>query len=212
MSEAIHRYLEGEPPPYHDWATEVIGHLHPGAELVTWTRRDFDGVGGADAVIPKDLVRHRSNVARLEVLREHGGLWLDNDVVPLVNLLDHAPAYTAAFGRSREGCVMRFPAGHPFLVEAVARVGVAWTRRDFDGPGAARPGPLPRPGGLTLRRSVEVSGAMLLSSVRAAAGREPGCIPFDAVGRPTVFDGPPLAVHLWASSFARSTSSLRGNR
>lgn len=195
MSEAIHRYLEGEPPPYHDWATEVIGHLHPGAELVTWTRRDFDAVR-ENAVVPEDLVRHRSNVARLEVLREHGGLWLDNDVVPLVNLLDHAPAYTAALGRSREGCVMRFPAGHPFLVEAVARVGVAWTRR---------PGPLPR-------RSVEVSGAMLLSSVRAAAGREPGCIPFDAVGRPTVFDGPPLAVHLWASSFARSTSSLRGNR
>jgi hypothetical protein len=132
-----------------------------------------------------DRWRHQANVFRLRALFEHGGLWVDHDVVPLVDLasLRDGP-WTAGLAGMREGCVMWFPEpGHPWLGALLERV-------------------LHAPSSDV--RSVDVSGAGLLNAVPAdGVGVEERVLPFDAAGRRRPGVVRPVAVHVWATSQTR---------
>lgn len=86
----IHRIWLDEPMP-----ETFIGYgrrwaqLHPSFELVTWSSSHdlpplinqelFDQ---AQQIIPRDWVRFRADVVRLELLHRFGGLYVDTDVEP----------------------------------------------------------------------------------------------------------------------------------
>jgi hypothetical protein len=115
------------------------------------------------------------------MLHEHGGLWLDHDVIPLTDLSTvHDQPWTASLSGTREGCVMWFPeAGHPMCL-ALFEQGLA------------------APAGRTPFRS----GSVLLGSVgleHPDVLHEPRVLPYNVYGRPTGVQAP-LAVHLWHST------------
>lgn len=190
MNDRIHRYWEGgETPVGGQWTVNVIRKLHPGVDLHDWTPGEVaDIVVDESQVKAVDVVRHRSNVIRYTLLYRHGGLWLDHDFVPLANLFvaRRDAAWTASLNGNREGSVLRFPAGHPFLAAALAEIEKA-----------------PR----SQRRSAEVSGARLLDRILVpGVTSEDRVVPFDEAGRLVRrASGPPLGVHLWVTSSLRLT-------
>lgn len=159
----VHRAWNGEDP--WPWVTEAIRSTHRG-HAITHHRLPTDDPRTA---------RRLSNVLRVKLLHDLGGLWLDHDVVPLRCLADVSPEpWLAGLGRSPEGCAMWFPEpGHPFLAHC--------------------------------QGSLQVDPDELLANVLARALKahpvrlEPRVLPFDAVGHRTpTFDV--WAVHLWGTS------------
>lgn len=188
MSEpTIHRYWEGEPSTVADLIGMAVRNMHPESQVKDWTPGEVADIPvDVSQVRPVDEVRHRSNIIRYWLLHEYGGLWLDSDVVPLDNLFGSVPhqIWTAELRGRREGCALRFPAGHPFLAEALASIA------------AAGPSDLV---------SADVSGARLLDRCDGdGVGREPRVIPVDAVGVLVPSGTPAIAVHLWQTAANRN--------
>lgn len=181
----VHRWWQGEPSPMEPWLHHVIKSLNPGWEIIDHDEDPTDFVPGQ--VKPEDLIRHKSNVFRYQIMRDVGGVWMDNDLVPLApfdDLINLGPV-TAALGQQREGCFLMFPPNHPLMDELLRFISVA-------------------PDGL-LRRSADVSGAQALTFMGAQhrdVGFETRVVPFDAAGQRTPVDRP-IAVHLWTTSAQR---------
>lgn len=170
----IHRFWDGPALPEHAFTARAIESTQ-GQRPHDWTPDELPHVPLADP-------RHASNLARYELLYEHGGLWLDHDVLPLRCLARPYP-YTAGVGSQRVGCAMWFPKpGHPLLAELLEAGSLA-------GPGSAPE----RSGGRLLNRV-----APRYPDVRI----ERGLLGFDATGHRVDQAMPQLAVHLWTSSHA----------
>jgi mannosyltransferase OCH1-like enzyme len=162
----IHRAWEGLSPSWVLWTEEAVRSTHPGARVRT---------ARLDPALPGPTPARRSNIHRLNVLLDQGGLWLDCDVVPLANLLTlwDEPWMGYQNGKLRPGIAF-FPEGnHPLVAE-------------------------------TLERALADPGTVLANHVAACKPTirpEPRVLPHDAKGRWVLGNNQePLAVHLWLSS------------
>jgi mannosyltransferase OCH1-like enzyme len=125
----IHRiWLGSDPMPEQflhygeTWRTH-----HPGWEMRLWTEAELPDMGDARAAF--DAGRNhseRSNVLRYELLRSHGGVYVDTDMEclrPLDPLLEGVTAFAAYQRPGRVGSsIIGAEAGHPAFEEAVKRV------------------------------------------------------------------------------------------
>jgi hypothetical protein len=140
-----------------------------------------------------------SNLFRYVLLNEHGGWWVDTDVLCLS---ERMPQEDVVLGwedhRSICGAIMRLPAGHPILVEAIE---YAWDCRNVDVWGYIGPQLLTR-----LVREHElthvVNAPWVLYPVHYSAALDlidPGSR--DVIAQ--VLDGAPF-LHFWHSIFRRA--------
>lgn len=145
-----------------DWSDRTLP-----ADVVAWLDRHDDDCH------PDDQLRHRANLARLWLLNEHGGWWVDHDVI-LTARLDTLPYPMAAAHGTLCSCVLGLPKQHPTLTAALEVV-------DANEPSD--------------RRSPVVSGEALLNRLRTPDVR---LLPlaYDASGRSL---GGTWAVHLYHS-------------
>lgn len=111
----IHRYWEGAPPAWVNWTEEAVRSRVTG----TFQQVDEHLFPGRPGSTPA----RRSNIIRLELLIEHGGMWLDCDFVPLVDLgrLRDGPWTAYSSGMARLGACFFPEPGHPALVETLQR-------------------------------------------------------------------------------------------
>jgi hypothetical protein len=126
----VHRVWPGEDPiPYRfrRHADTWLQH-HPDWEHRLWTPAEIevlDMVNGglydqAEKLAPKDWLRFRADIARLEILHRHGGVYADTDaecLQPLDPLLDD-PAWFPTSPNRPDGltqAVFAAVPGHPFL-------------------------------------------------------------------------------------------------
>jgi mannosyltransferase OCH1-like enzyme len=112
------------PDLFRQWGDQLQA-MHPDWGYRLWTDGDFGWLDNQDLydAAPDLVVDHkvgqlRSNLARYEILREHGGVWLDADVQPL-RPLDGVwgPDVFAGWERQDEfigTSVLGGVAGHPF--------------------------------------------------------------------------------------------------
>ncbi len=187
MSLLIHRYWEGDPHPMSPWIDNVIRTQHPMHGLKNWTS-DTMPWPDAPEVEQESSALHRSNLTRYKALFDFGGLWLDNDVIPLTNLMElHEGPWVAAIreGSGRHvanGSCMFFPeSGHPLLAELL-RAGLT---------------PCQQP----VRSGLQSGGKVLNALIGAHpdVSMETRALPFDAQGRRQHPLDDPVAVHLWSS-------------
>lgn len=177
----VHRYRREPETDDHRWTAAVIVttcHVRP----TDWTNESAVAAGLLTdvEVTTESSARHLSNVLRYRALHRHGGLWLDNDVIPLVDLTTSTDPWVAAVGDGYEGCAMWFPEpGHPALVELTRRIAAA--------PASASP--------------PQRSGAELLDRVARAHGirQNRAVCPFGSNGQRNGSERP-QAVHTWTSS------------
>ena len=214
----VHRlWLGDEPHPAAGFTARAIQSTMDATtgRLIDWTQRDamglvddvlvdlgiMDDLGHPDVL---DLLgsdpRHISNVFRYAVLWAQGGLWLDHDVLPLMDLRSLDGPWTAGFRATqrREGCVLWFPQPEHHMLDALLKGAVTPPNvvevRSDRGPTRQM---LAAPQDAPHR-----SGAHLLTKVGAGF---PGVsvnhrvLPFDSTGRLT-YRGPAQAVHLWEGS------------
>lgn len=162
----IHRAWEGKPPVWVEWTETAVRSTHRGIRVDT---------ARLCPMLPGSTPARRSNIHRLEVLWLEGGLWLDCDVVPLVNLLElhDEPWMGYQNGKLRSG-VSFFPeGGHPLVAEALERA-----TADPD----------------------TVIADHIAACDTTGVRPEPRVLPHDSRGRWVIGDLTPLAVHLWLSS------------
>jgi inositol phosphorylceramide mannosyltransferase catalytic subunit len=128
IPHTIHRvWLGGEPmPEEHKRFGDTFAQHHPDWEMRLWTDEDLPGLGiGAKE---RTLVRTQSelsNLIRYEVMRQHGGVYVDTDVEclrPLTTLLEGIDAFAALEAPGRIGtAVLGSTAGHR-VFERAARL------------------------------------------------------------------------------------------
>lgn len=126
----IHRYWttggDDTSPPLEPWLRDRIRHVY-GEEPTDWTDASLDpdirllADECADGVQYRDRLRHRSNIVRLALLRKYGGIWMDYDFIPIMDMSGLiTPALAAHDGGWACNCFMSFPAHHPMLDVALA--------------------------------------------------------------------------------------------
>ncbi|HEX5852429.1 MAG TPA: glycosyltransferase [Solirubrobacteraceae bacterium] len=145
IPRTIHRVWLGEEPmpAEHERFGETFAHSHPSWELRLWSDEDLPGldITAAErerARTPSEL----SNLVRYEVLRRHGGVYVDTDVDclrPLTPLLRGLDAFAALERPGRVGnAVLGSVAGHPAFTRAarLARrtLGIGAHSPDANGP------------------------------------------------------------------------------
>lgn len=130
----VHQVWIGPPMPeqYRRWAQSWPAH-NPGWEHRLWTEPDLARLemrnrelyDRAEVEAPRDSIRWRVDIARLEILHQHGGIYADVDTVclrPLDDLRRHrmflpqspnAPQFVT-------NAVMGAEPGHPFLGRLIA--------------------------------------------------------------------------------------------
>ena len=137
IPRTFHMFWDGPPPP--DYVTEAMASwapLHSGWEIRTWDastgraalRSDLaDLWDRVEQVSPKSNVwQFRTNLVRLQVLHDQGGVWVDADLRALRNvepLIGDCEAFTSRENPSFvnngfTGCVQ----GHPFYADMLGRV------------------------------------------------------------------------------------------
>ena len=154
--------------------------MHPAAKVVDWS----------PVALPKELwpltedddPRHVANLVRYALLFEHGGLWVDNDLIALRDLTESAAPWTATLGNRREGCRAVVPAS------ASSDDGGRAATREVGHPEAESPN----------RSGARVLDAAATNHPDVLA--EPRVIPFDRDGKATAGAADPMAVHLWDTS------------
>lgn len=178
MSLTVHRYWTGlrRVPSVSPYARRVA--LGLGLDVQDWddatlpraVREQVDALSGC--VPDRWAPRHRANVARLALLHEHGGIWLDHDAM-LLRVPDWQPGWVAWANGRYCTALMGFEAGDPRLALALAGVHEAPT-------------------------TPEASGERMLAGAWADQGVHRVPLPFGWYGEPET--GADLwAVHCWAS-------------
>lgn len=174
----IHRYWHGpNPPPWVD----TVAAMCPTATVTDWTDDTLppgwvDWLDRmADQVAPPYQLRHRSNLVRMRLLHERGGIWLDHDVIPLEDITGETRPWVAAHRSSVCTCAISLPAGHRSTFDLLRRADTA----PHDG----------------TARSMDVAGEHAYKPGVDVLRRQ---LPFDSLGRP-IPDSRPWVVHLFAS-------------
>lgn len=130
----IHRVWLGPPMPdeYRHFGDTFQAH-NRSWEHRLWTERDLAGLEmrnrdlfeAVEREAPRDAVRWRVDVARLEILAQHGGVYVDCDAAclrPLDNLLQYRMFVAQSPNDTRlvTNAVMGAEPGHPFLGALIA--------------------------------------------------------------------------------------------
>lgn len=124
----IHRvWLDDLMPDEFARYGERWAELHPDWHVRDWMRSDElprlrcqDLFDAAPRMVPNDWKRLQSDIVRLELLYQFGGIYADTDVEPLKpldDLIDGVPAWAPweAQGRWVGQFIMGCEAGHPFF-------------------------------------------------------------------------------------------------
>lgn len=130
LPRIIHRVWPGEDPIPHRFRAHAETWLkhHPDWEHRLWTPAELDELpmvnrelyDAAETEAPTDWLRWRADIARLEVLYRHGGIYVDTDAEcckPLDPLLDRSGWVPESPNDPSlvTNAVMGFEAGHPWL-------------------------------------------------------------------------------------------------
>jgi hypothetical protein len=170
----VYRYWHGPKFDGFDWIASTVRNTV--GEFIQYSEPPI-----LDERVRKiDQIRHYSNLKRLQLLYEFGGLWLDCDIIPLIDLRRSYP-YTASLGGRREGSVMCFPEPkHEFLWSALNKID---STTDNNTQGS------------------KISGAHMLESLPNFGVERVEMFSHDAKGR--LVSRNPLVIHLWNSSYVR---------
>ncbi len=125
----IHRLWLGATTPEMAWTTKTLRQLNPEVEVIEhrWPPDEAVKLAQATAhlVLPDshNQARHVANIARLVLLRDFGGWWVDYDLIPLVPFAE-LPVNATAEHRTglRCNCWMSFEADHPALHAALDHI------------------------------------------------------------------------------------------
>lgn len=182
----VHRYWKGPLPESEPWRGNVVRGLHE--DVTDWDDDKLPGVcldwvdSRMDLVNETDQLRHRGNCVRWWLLREFGGVWLDHDVTPLVDLTLLPQPFIGglvAYGTKHPvTCVVGLPRDHELARRMVWLIDSATPSE---------------------RRSTDVSGDAVVAALftRCHVRIEP--MPFDANG--TLWSAErPTYVHEFATS------------
>ena len=130
IPHVIHRVWPGSdamPEEYRRYGESWARH-HPEWEMRLWTDAHADELGCADAMARARTYVERSDLIRYEVLRRHGGVYVDTDfecLKPIDPLLAGVTAFAAypRAGTSKVATgVMGCVPGHPAFERAAERV------------------------------------------------------------------------------------------
>lgn len=192
----------GEAPPYSGWIGSVIDSLSPGARC-DLTAADLPPAIGSvlQWVSPRAPVQqswaHAANLVRWALLAEYGGVWLDHDVIPLVDLTALPLPWCASVGQEFVSCAIGLAAGDP-LAAAMLAAGLEWGALQDGDQAAVASGDGLLNGWAGPHRSARIKRL-------ARHHLAPIPLPFDAEG--ACVDGiyredntmarPPALVHLW---------------
>lgn len=168
------------------WLSAVITSLHPEDCLQDYHSLSipselfdkFCEIGGS--VKSEDIPRHRANYARWWFLAETGGVWLDHDVIPLLQLTKDETPVIATVNTRPTACVLRLPPNHG-LPQAMMTAISDQTPGD--------------------KSAVDASGDHLLAEVIKDFDLEGWELPLGSNGRRT--HTYPWAVHTWNTSSRR---------
>jgi inositol phosphorylceramide mannosyltransferase catalytic subunit len=119
----------GPPMPdlYRQWS-EQWEAMHPDWEYVMWTEDNLPPLANqslwdnAETISPHAVEQFRSDVARYEIMYEHGGVWLDIDIEPhkpIDDLCDNGPWVVRHARKWVANGILAFPARHPAMEEAI---------------------------------------------------------------------------------------------
>lgn len=168
----IHRFWMGGEPPMEPWLGDVVRMTNPTSPL-----RDLRDIVAVPYDIPDTLLsddarqlgRHTANVVRWNLLYEHGGIYLDHDVIPLRALPEGR--WVAAHGTPCN-CAISLPEPHDPAADLA-----------LDTIYSAKPHEL----------STHASGEVLLAALMATLPQV--SLMFDSAGR--VLDPTSPIVHAW---------------
>jgi mannosyltransferase OCH1-like enzyme len=140
----IHQVWLGGPMPEHLQAyRQSVIDMHPGWEHRLWGDDDFgwlrnqDLFDRASEIAPGHEGQLRSDIARYEILAQHGGVYVDCDMealAPLDGLLSHrAFAGWELDGVWVNNAVLGVEPGHPLIAELVRRIPASVQRAEGRG-------------------------------------------------------------------------------
>jgi len=148
IPKVFHRYWSGPAPMpgrYEDFGRRWL-ELHPGWELVTWTRKARGLLDDPQRLLydVADRPQMASDVVRYEVLGRYGGVYLDCDVELARNiesLMEGVGCFAAWEGTEFLGtAVLGAAPGHPAVREAASLM-PAWAADRRGGPSQVATGP-----------------------------------------------------------------------
>jgi hypothetical protein len=144
IPQVVHRVWLGDTkmPVEHVRFGETWRQHHPGWSFKVWRNRDLRRLLPAKVVARARHYTELSDLVRFEVLRRHGGVYVDTDVECLHPFDDLLQGERVLMGYERPGrvgsAVLAAVAGHPFFVDAatLARetVGLGANSADATGP------------------------------------------------------------------------------
>lgn len=179
----VHRYWSGPALTTEPWMGAVVRTLHPSARVTDWTDELLprECVQWVDAhmelVNEANRLRHRGNLVRWWLLDRFGGVWLDHDVIPLVDMTLLPQPFIGGFEAYGESfvctCVVGLPKGHRLAASMKLAIESATPSE---------------------RRSVEVSGDIVAAALRGSVRIEP--MPFDSLGEVWMGERPTY-IHCW---------------
>lgn len=176
----IHRYWSGPAPSTEPWIGNTLRQF---GSLKDWTDRTLPASvvawldEHAGQVRAEDALRHRANLVRWWILSEHGGVWVDHDVIAFEDLSALRRPFCAAHSGTPCTSVLGFDPGHPVPLAALEAINSA-------------------PLVAERATSPAVSGERLLARILTPdVQMQP--LPFDSNGRR---EGRPWAVHMYASA------------
>lgn len=136
IPRTIHRvWPECDPVPYRYRAFEESFRALPGYEVRVWTPVEIDDLemvnrdlyDAAEDLAPKDWIRFRADIARLEIIAQHGGVYVDADACCIRDLdpLLADPCFFPSSPNRPEGitqAVFGAEPGHPFIAHLVEQL------------------------------------------------------------------------------------------
>lgn len=189
----IHRFWTSDSPPPYPILDKYVSLSYDARD---WTFdnlpldiRDIINMSTKYLTDSQDAVRHCSNVARLYILFNHGGIYIDHDILPLVNLEQITQPFVGSSGATHPtawSCLLGFQPEHPVLDEALSHVA------NIKGSESQLP--------LSLLSGSQLINTLLTPDITLVP------LACDSIGRPFPNQYSAVAFHLSSTSYARHSA------